>query len=71
QTTEHSIIDIATPPSGGLTPFNVYVSLSRGHAHPSEYLRLEDERLVHLDRQTERRWYARQQGTTQCVELPS
>ena len=26
----HSIIDIATPPSGGVTPFNVYAALSRG-----------------------------------------
>ncbi|KAG2749739.1 hypothetical protein P692DRAFT_201680074, partial [Suillus brevipes Sb2] len=28
QTINKSIIDIATPPSGGLTPFNIYVALS-------------------------------------------
>ncbi|OAX36729.1 hypothetical protein K503DRAFT_772219, partial [Rhizopogon vinicolor AM-OR11-026] len=25
----HTIIDIGAPPTGGLTPFNVYVALSR------------------------------------------
>jgi hypothetical protein len=29
QTIPHVIIDLATPPSGGLTPFNAYVALSR------------------------------------------
>jgi hypothetical protein len=29
QTISHTIIDIGTPPTGGLTPFNVYVALSR------------------------------------------
>ncbi|KAG1817848.1 hypothetical protein EV424DRAFT_1267137, partial [Suillus variegatus] len=49
QTISHSIIDIATPPSGGLTPFNVYVALSRGRG-------LEDERLMRLDVETEKWW---------------
>ncbi|KAG1896637.1 uncharacterized protein F5891DRAFT_958392 [Suillus fuscotomentosus] len=31
QTISNTIIDIAQPPSGELTPFNVYVALSRGH----------------------------------------
>ena len=73
QTLSHSIIDIATPPSGGLTPFNVYVALSRGRgrdnirllrdfdekllmSHPCEYLRVEDERLMRLDVETEKWW---------------
>jgi ATP-dependent exoDNAse (exonuclease V) alpha subunit len=73
QTISHSIIDIATPPSGGLTPFNVYVALSRGRgrdnirllrdfdekllmSHPCEYLRVEDERLMRLDVETEKWW---------------
>ncbi|KAF8119744.1 hypothetical protein EV363DRAFT_1146192, partial [Boletus edulis] len=73
QTINHAIIDIATPPSGSLTPFNVYVALSRCRgresirllrdfdekllmSHPSEYLRLEDERLVKLDQDTRRWW---------------
>ncbi|OAX32709.1 hypothetical protein K503DRAFT_805008 [Rhizopogon vinicolor AM-OR11-026] len=30
QTIANSIIDIGTPPTGGLTPFNVYVALCRG-----------------------------------------
>lgn len=29
QTLKYVIVDIAWPPSGGLTPFNVYVALSR------------------------------------------
>jgi hypothetical protein len=63
QTISHSIIDITTPPSGGLTPFNVYVPLSRRDnirllrdfneklmmSHPCEHLRVEDERLTRLD----------------------
>jgi hypothetical protein len=30
QTIDPMVIDIARPPTGGLTPFNVYVALSRG-----------------------------------------
>jgi len=62
QTINPALIDIGPPPSGGLTPFNAYVALSRGQSrdsirllrdfddkifteHPSEFLRLEDERL--------------------------
>lgn len=75
QTLKYVIVDIAWPPSGGLTPFNVYVALSRSSGadtirllrdfdptlftkHPSEYLRQEDKRLEHLDRETKVRWDA-------------
>jgi ATP-dependent exoDNAse (exonuclease V) alpha subunit len=61
QTINPVLIDIGPPPSGGLTPFNAYVALSRGQSrenirllrdfddkifteHPSEFLRLFDER---------------------------
>jgi ATP-dependent exoDNAse (exonuclease V) alpha subunit len=73
QTISHAIIDIATPPSGSITAFNVYVALSRCRgrdnirllrdfdekllmSHPSEYLRLEDQRLHKLDRETKKWW---------------
>ena len=79
QTIDHSSIDIATPPSGGpgLTPFNVYVALSRGRGrdnirllrdfdknlmtHPCEHLRVEDERLTRLDVKTEKWRYQKTQ----------
>ncbi|KAF8425806.1 hypothetical protein L210DRAFT_3370064, partial [Boletus edulis BED1] len=48
QTTSHAIIEIGTPPSGSLTPFNIYVAF--------EYLRVEDERLMKLDRETRQWW---------------
>lgn len=73
QTINPVVIDIGPPPSGGLTPFNAYVALSRGQSrdsirllrdfddklftqHPSEYLRIEDERLIELDKQTKEWW---------------
>ena len=73
QTIHHAIIDIAPPPTGALSPFNVYVALSRRLGrenirllrdfdetllmrHPSEYLRLEDERLDKLNKETQRWW---------------
>lgn len=37
-------IDIAMPPSGGLSPFNVYVALSRGHGRGN--IRNFDELLI-------------------------
>lgn len=69
QTIDPVYIDIGTPPYGHLTPFNLYVALSRGtcrehirllrdfderlvQQHPSEYLRLEDERLQLLNNET-------------------
>ena len=73
QTLEPVIVDIGPPPHGSLTPFNIYVALSRGmgrdniwllrdfdekllQQHPSEYLRLEDERLKMLDENTKALW---------------
>ena len=73
QTLEPVIVDIGPPPHGSLTPFNIYVALSRGmgrdnirllrdfdekllQQHPSEYLRLEDERLKMLDEKTKTLW---------------
>ncbi|KAG2132151.1 uncharacterized protein EDB93DRAFT_1094039 [Suillus bovinus] len=53
QTINNTIIDIATPPTAGLTPFNVYNLLM---THPSEHLRIEDERLAMMDRETEQWW---------------
>ena len=76
QTLEPVIVDIRPPPHGSLTPFNIYVALSRGtgqdnirllrdfdarllQQHPSEYLRLEDERLKTLDEKTKMLWERR------------
>ncbi|KAJ8586619.1 hypothetical protein M405DRAFT_743303, partial [Rhizopogon salebrosus TDB-379] len=53
QTISHTIIDIGTPPTGGLTPFNVYVALSRSH-----------ERLVRLDNETEMWWNGMRRSDT-------
>ena len=69
QTMECVIVDIAKPPSGALSPFSVYVALSRSRGrktiqilrdfdpglfmhHPSEDLRLDMERLEHLNKKT-------------------
>ncbi|KAG2353559.1 hypothetical protein BDR07DRAFT_1188340, partial [Suillus spraguei] len=51
QTISHSIVDIATPPSGGLTPFDVYFALSRSHGRDN--IRL----LSTMDVATEKWWY--------------
>ena len=76
QTLEPVIVDIGPPPFGHLTPFNIYVALSRGTGrdsirllqdfdetllkhHPSEYLRLEDERLDTLNESTKKLWDTR------------
>ena len=73
QTLDPVIVDIGPPPYGRLTPFNIYVALSRGtgrdnirllrdfdetllRQHPSEYLRLEDERLERLNESTKEMW---------------
>jgi hypothetical protein len=86
QTISHSIIDIATPPSGGLTPFNVYVALSRGRGqdnirllrdfdekllvtHPCEHLRVEDERLLRLDADTEKWWNRKTREAREAVPV--
>jgi ATP-dependent exoDNAse (exonuclease V) alpha subunit len=47
QTISHTIIDIGTPPTGGLTPFNVYVALSRSRGQDNiRLLRDFDEKLL-------------------------
>ncbi|OJA12708.1 hypothetical protein AZE42_02890 [Rhizopogon vesiculosus] len=47
QTIANLIIDIGTPPTGGLTFFNVYVALSRGHGRGNiRLLRDFDENLL-------------------------
>ena len=73
QTIAPAIVDIGRPPTGHLTPFNIYVALSRAKGrdgirllrdfderllqqHPSEYLRMEDDRLKALDEDTEKWW---------------
>ncbi|KIM66471.1 hypothetical protein SCLCIDRAFT_110575 [Scleroderma citrinum Foug A] len=46
QTINHCIVDLATPPTGKLTPFNAYVALSRSRGrHSIRLLRDFDERL--------------------------
>lgn len=74
QTLQPVLVDIAPPPYGHLTPFNIYVALSRGtgrdnirllrdfdhtllQQHPSEFLRLEDERLQKLNESTKELWH--------------
>lgn len=69
QTIELVVVDIGPPPHGCLTPFNIYVALSRAtgldnirllrdfdqrlfQQHPSEFLRMEDERLWKLNEST-------------------
>jgi ATP-dependent exoDNAse (exonuclease V) alpha subunit len=86
QTLRLSIINIATPPSGGLTPFNVYVALSRGRgrdniqllrdfdeklmmSHPCEHLRVEDEKLMRLDMETEKWWYQKMQKSGEELQV--
>jgi ATP-dependent exoDNAse (exonuclease V) alpha subunit len=76
QTLVPVIDDIGPPPYGRLTPFNIYVALSRGigqndirllrdfdetllQQHPSEYLRLEDERLLKMNEATKKVWEER------------
>jgi len=46
QTIEHCIIDLSTPPTGKLTPFNTYVALSQSHGRNTvRLLRDFDEHL--------------------------
>jgi hypothetical protein len=50
QTIKHAIIDIASPPSGKSTPFNVYVSVSRCQPRDNiRFLRPFDTRLMTTD----------------------
>ncbi|CAK5274245.1 unnamed protein product, partial [Mycena citricolor] len=51
QTIKRVIVDIATPPSGGLSLFNLYVALSRISA-----LLAEDDNLEKLNEATRQWW---------------
>ncbi|KIM58172.1 hypothetical protein SCLCIDRAFT_128730 [Scleroderma citrinum Foug A] len=47
QTISHTIIDISTPPTRSLTPFNIYVALSRSHSRDNiQLLRDFDKKLL-------------------------
>ncbi|KZT07355.1 uncharacterized protein LAESUDRAFT_618925, partial [Laetiporus sulphureus 93-53] len=52
------LIDMAKPPTGKLSLFNLYVALSRKMFHEphDEQLLMEDERLAKLDRETTEWW---------------
>ncbi|KIJ12179.1 hypothetical protein PAXINDRAFT_59101, partial [Paxillus involutus ATCC 200175] len=52
QTIPHMLVDIASPPSGVLNLFNLYVALSRS----SGQLLAEDDRLRGLDVKTKKWW---------------
>lgn len=77
QTLQPVIIDIGRPPHGYLTAFNMYVALSRGtgrdfdesllRQHPSEYLRLEDDRLQKLNEITRAMWNLRREKMKVCL----
>ncbi|KAJ3738871.1 hypothetical protein F5050DRAFT_1580540 [Lentinula boryana] len=51
QTIPYVLVDIAKPPTGKLTLFNLYVALSR-----SSELMMEDERLEKLNTKTKKWW---------------
>ncbi|KAJ8584893.1 hypothetical protein M405DRAFT_694865, partial [Rhizopogon salebrosus TDB-379] len=53
QTIRHVLVDIATPPTGGLNLFNLYVTLSRSSRRETE-----DDRLRILHEQTSEWWQA-------------
>ncbi|KAI5984161.1 hypothetical protein EDD15DRAFT_2174792 [Pisolithus albus] len=53
QTLPCVVVDIATPPSGGLNLFNVYVALSRS---------AEDDRLEEENKKTQSWWSAVRDG---------
>jgi len=63
QTVFYVLVDIATPPTGGLSLFNLYVALSRSSGRESSLLRdfddvllAKDDRLDALNEQTLRWW---------------
>ncbi|KAJ7902837.1 hypothetical protein B0H14DRAFT_2329129, partial [Mycena olivaceomarginata] len=57
QTIPYVLIDIASPPSGTLSLFNLYVALSRNSGRESIRLLLEeDNRLESLNSQTQQWW---------------
>ncbi|KAI6019201.1 hypothetical protein EDC04DRAFT_2576003 [Pisolithus marmoratus] len=66
QTIKHAIIDIGMPPTGGLTPFNIYVALLLS-SHPSK----EDERLQKLDKGMKDFWDSIQKSCTTSTTMPT
>ncbi|KAG1852685.1 hypothetical protein F4604DRAFT_1629041 [Suillus subluteus] len=58
QTIPYVLVDIATPPTGGLNLFNLYVALSRK-------LLEEDDRLKGLDERTTDWWKKMGNGSKQ------
>jgi len=78
QTIDHCIVDLATPPSGQLTPFNAYVALSRSRGRNSiRLLRDFDERLFthhpseHLHNEDERLKDLDRKTTKEWIEFTS
>jgi ATP-dependent exoDNAse (exonuclease V) alpha subunit len=79
QTIEYDIIDIGRPPTGALSPFSVYVALSRSRGRDtirlprdfdpnffqnrSEALRYEMKRLERLNLATKEEWLAKEQAS--------
>ncbi|KAF9025421.1 hypothetical protein BDZ89DRAFT_953831, partial [Hymenopellis radicata] len=55
QTIASVLADLAKPPSGRLSLFNMYVALSRSSGHDVELMQ-EDERLEMLNDDTKQRW---------------
>ncbi|KAG1739556.1 hypothetical protein EDB19DRAFT_1635736, partial [Suillus lakei] len=53
QTIPYVLVDIATPPNGGLNLFNLYIALSWSSG---ESTISEDDRLKELDKQTKVWW---------------
>ncbi|KAJ7126688.1 hypothetical protein C8R44DRAFT_617471, partial [Mycena epipterygia] len=67
QTIPYVLVDIATPPTGGLSLFNLYVALSRSSGRET----IQDDRLEALNEQTKRWWeemQARGRSGEQIVE---
>ncbi|KAF9230448.1 hypothetical protein BU15DRAFT_57226, partial [Melanogaster broomeanus] len=63
QTISALVIDIGTPPSGGLSLFNLYVAMSR-----MPELTAEDERLEALSRRT-KTWWERVRAGEDLLQL--
>ena len=80
QTLPYVIIDIATPPTGGLDLFNLYVALSRSSGRETIQLRLlhdfdddfallvEDDRLEQRDKITKAWWQWMGQECRMCMK---
>ncbi|KAJ3995759.1 hypothetical protein F5050DRAFT_1572918 [Lentinula boryana] len=59
QTIALVIIDIASPPTGSLNLFNIYVALS--HRHSAELL-AEDDKLEKIENETRKWWEEMRKG---------